>query len=345
MKLFIHDKFFDAFAKLPKTIQGRTRDLMKKFRDNSTSNAINYEKISTFKDPQLRTVRVNDTYRAIVHAPKTGDHYHLLWVDHHDKAMDWAKHKVFEWNRETQAYQVYELQEKASPTIKEEENREETVVSIYSDKQLLRIGVPEILLGSVKEINSFDDLEKWEKYLPQDVFENLFYLLDGLDINNLVRDVEEGKNKVVPETSINNQRHFYLVTDDEALEEVLSDDFVKWQIFLHPSQYAVAYGDFKGATKVTGGAGTGKTVAALHRAKHLSENELFPIEKPILFTTYTKALTSGLKKSFGALNIDSRKVKLQNIHAYAVEFAKEQGLIPLNAKILDFLDTDQRREI
>lgn len=70
IQLFIHDSFFDSFSALPKQIQKRTRELLKEFKENPTSSAINYEKISSFKDQTLRTIRVNDKYRAIVQAPE-----------------------------------------------------------------------------------------------------------------------------------------------------------------------------------------------------------------------------------------------------------------------------------
>src|SRR3954463_7937224 len=115
IQLFIHDSFFDSFSVLPRQIQKKTRELMKKFRSNPTSAAINYEKIKTFKDQTLRTVRVDEKYRAIVQAPESGDGYHLLWVDNHDEAMDWAKNKIFKWNQETQGFQLFE--ESVEPVV------------------------------------------------------------------------------------------------------------------------------------------------------------------------------------------------------------------------------------
>src|SRR5687768_7255337 len=112
--LFIHDSFFDSFAMLPKQIQKKTREFLRKFRENPKSSAINYEKINTFKDQSLRTVRIDIKYRAIIQAPEKGDGYHLLWVDNHDEAMDWAKNKIFSWNQETQAFQLFEQAEETA---------------------------------------------------------------------------------------------------------------------------------------------------------------------------------------------------------------------------------------
>ena len=49
-----------------------------------------------------------------------------------------------------------------------------------------------MLVPSVLKVNDFDDLDKLESYLPEDVFENLFYLLDGAHIDNLITSIREG---------------------------------------------------------------------------------------------------------------------------------------------------------
>ena len=49
----------------------------------------------------------------------------------------------------------------------------------------------------------------------------------------------------------------------------LEKPWERWLVFLSGSQKRIVTGHFNGASKVFGGAGTGKTVVALHRAKHL----------------------------------------------------------------------------
>ncbi len=335
INLFIYDKFFDAFAKLPQAVQKKTREFMKKFRENPYSSAINYEKINTFKDPNLRTVRIDQSYRAIIHSPKEGNNYHLLWVDNHDEAMDWAKNKLFEWNRETQTAQVFEIEEK----VIEKVNLSSNVInnpffSLFSDDQLLKIGVPESYLDKVKSINDIDDLEKFQALLPTDAFDNLFYLLDGIPIQTIIEEIEEGLNKDESSgLSINSQRSFVYIDNEEKLDELLSGDFAKWKIFLHPSQNIVAYSNFKGSVKVSGGAGTGKTIAALHRLKFLSKS-LKPDDKPIFFTTYTKSLVNNIEQCVIDLGITNEKIIIRNLHAFIVDFAKQNELISSKSRII-----------
>ena len=85
-----------------------------------------------------------------------------------------GKNKRIDWNEQTQAYQVFSLDE----GIEQEGDRKEDIPDLfmnkYRDKELIELGVPEVLVPSVLKVNDFDDLDKLESYLPEDVFENLF---------------------------------------------------------------------------------------------------------------------------------------------------------------------------
>jgi len=155
IKLFIHDSFFDAFSLLPRKIQKKTREFMKKFKEDPKSSAINYEKISTFRDQSLRTVRIDQKYRAIIQAPEEGNGYHLLWVDNHDEAMDWAQNKVFEWNSSTQSFQMYDKPNEAESTkvVKDKAASAPVLYKTYTDAQLTQIGVPnDLLCGAFRKL-------------------------------------------------------------------------------------------------------------------------------------------------------------------------------------------------
>jgi mRNA-degrading endonuclease RelE of RelBE toxin-antitoxin system len=332
MKLLFYDKFFDSFINLPKGIQKKVIDFQKKFREDSRSSGIHLEPISTFKDQSLRSARVDQTYRAIIKAPSSGDIFYLLWVDHHDKAYDWAANKVFQWNEQTQSMQMFVtpevVQERIEHTI--EENKKSTFFSKFTVEQLLQIGVPEVLIPSVEGVDNLADLEKLESYIPEDVFENLFYLLDGANIKQLIYDITEGKieeSSIEDQVgSINNQRSFIELTDDEVFNEILNSGLNKWKYYLHPSQRKLVNGDFKGSVKVSGGAGTGKTVAALHRLKFLS-NRISDGEK-VLFTTYTNALANNLNELVKDLDINHNKVEIHTIDSVASTLIKRYNLLP-----------------
>jgi len=349
MKLLFYDKFFDSLIDLPRGIQKKVVDFQKKFRENSKSSGIHLEPISTFKDKSLRSARVDQTYRAIIKAPDAGDIYYLLWVDHHDKAYDWAMNKVFQWNDETQSMQMFSAPEviEAFEETKTYTAQKDTFFSGFKTEQLLKIGVPEILLPSVRKLNSIDELEEIEKFIPTDVFENLFYLLDGADIKQLIFEIEEGKVKEkeieAKVNSINNQRNFIELTDDNLFNEVLSGSLNKWKYYLHPSQRKLIKSSFSGSVKVSGGAGTGKTVAALHRLKYISE--IKEESEKILFTTFTKALTKNLGHLVEGLGIDKTNLTISNIDEVIYLLVEEHEILPKDLKVFEYSSVKAGLEI
>ena len=78
----------------------------------------------------------------------------------------------------------------------------------------------------------------------------------------------------------------------EELEEALEYPWEKWTIFLHPAQLGLVERNYNGPTKVSGSAGTGKTVVALHRAAFLAKSN-FGVR--ILLTTFSDALANLLR--------------------------------------------------
>ena len=331
MKLYLGDKCWDKLFELPKNVQLRVRDFQRKFKENPFSPAINLEKIASFEDDSLRTARIDDTYRAII-GVASGDPYCLLYIDHHDEAMRWAQHKRFAWNSYTNSFQVTSItmEEVVEPRG---QKRDDTVFAKYTDEQLLRIGVPEHQLPLVRSIKDMDDLEKAESSLSGDVFEYLFYLMDdGTDINNIITEVEAGKEQD-GDSTINNKRNFIEITDDEELERVIAEGTEKWQIFLHPSQRLLVEKSYAGSLKVTGGGGTGKTVAAIHRLKKLTEKGSM---KSVLYTTFTRTLIKNISSRVRSMGIKSENCVIENIDKLALDMAKSYGLIPQTATVLDY---------
>ncbi|APT93366.1 hypothetical protein CPHO_11240 [Corynebacterium phocae] len=96
------------------------------------------------------------------------------------------------------------------------------------------------------------------------------------------------------------QMQFTHDPDADAMEAIIeSADFNAWRIFVHPQQRNIITANHKGAARVTGGAGTGKTVVLIHRAKHLMEQSP---EARVLMTTYTKSLAESLKLNMNILD-------------------------------------------
>lgn len=328
MRILLGDKFFDAFIKLPKQIQSKVMDFQKKFSENSKSASINLEKISTFKDNNLRTARIDQKYRAIIGVTPGFNDFYLLWIDNHDEAMDWAKNKLFELNENTSVAQLFTVPEVED--ILQEDSVQNPRSSKWSLEDLLELGVPKELIPIVHNLKSLDDLEKVEKYLPEDAFENLFNLFDGADINLLKADLKQEMEVEGLESALS--KRFYTILDDELMESLLNGDFEKWQVFLHPSQRKIVDSDYSGSFKVTGGAGTGKTVAALHRTKRLTS--AIKIDQKVLFCTFTNALKRNLEDLICKFKIQSSKVELNTVDSAGWELGNQFNLINKNTVVL-----------
>ncbi len=333
MRLFFADTCFDAIFKLPKRIQDKVVAFQRKFREDNTANGIHLEPIAQFKDASLRTARIDDNYRAVV-GVLDGDNYWLLYVADHEKAYRWGTNKRFAWNENTHACQIITLEEKtAEPAAPTAETAETAVFAGVPQEKILKIGVPQECVGKVTAIRSLDDLDALEGILPEDAYENIFNIMDGESIDSIIADIEEGQahgdtDKLL---SDNNKRRFVELTDDDALQRIIEQGMDKWQIFLHPSQRKLVYADYKGTMKVSGGAGTGKTIAAIHRLKHLCETP----GANVLFTTYTRTLSDNLAESIEKLGIPRQKYTLRNIDRVLLDTA-ERLKVKEGYKVLDY---------
>jgi superfamily I DNA/RNA helicase len=335
MKFYIHDRCLERMLELPKATSKKILEFQRKFRENPHNAAINLESIHEFKDKKLRTARIDLKYRAIIATSTKGDAFYMLWVDNHDEAMDWAKSKVFEWNESTSSVQIFTSPLSITLPGQAAPKSDKGLFKKYSESDLQQIGVPDKLQVVVRSIADLDELGNIEKDLPPDAFENLFKLADGVDIKTLIQEVEEGRNISPGETLSDNDKRFYVEVSDKLMEDAINGDFDKWQVFLHPTQRRLVESSFKGSAKVTGGAGTGKTVVALHRIKHLSDKYPSSREKRIVFTTYTNQLTEHLEALAKRIDIDLSRVMVTNIDSLVRELAKKYRIMDDASRVLD----------
>lgn len=342
MRLFLEESCWDAIMGLPRDVQNKFKEFRRKFKENPKSAAINLESISDFKDSSMRTARLGLEYRMII-GVVGGEDYCLLHIGHHDEAMDWARNKKFIWNDRISSFQVISVEHAEEQDRKENLSQTETYAfSKYTDEQLMRIGVPAENMALVRKFKDLDDLDRYENDLPQDVWENLYYLLDSGDIDRIIYDVEEGKRKESEHEqqlqSENNRRRFIDITDDEELEKILKEDLKQWMVFLHPSQRRIVEGNYKGSLKVSGGGGTGKTVAALHRLKRLCSTT-YEGNGKVLYTAYNRALVDNLSSIVQQMDVPKQRYELETVDTLARTIAKANKLA--NGKTIVF-DNDER---
>lgn len=336
-KVALSQDFLGQLAGIPSAIQGKILKWAIKFQADPTDSGINYEKINAARDANLRSVRVDQDWRGIVFKPKQGDVYVLLYVDHHDAAYQWAKNRKIAVNPVTGAMQVVVLaehQETPSDEVKRDAPiaNKESLFSGLTDGDLLALGTPTEMLKSVRGISSEDELDAMQGSLPVEAYEGLFLVAAGDTVDQILSSRETRVDRVIDTDDFaaslqtpESQSRFVIVDDDEALTAILNAPLAQWRVFLHPAQKKLAVGDRSGPMRVLGGAGTGKTVLAMHRAKWLAENRC-PEGKKILFTTFTRNLANDIEENLKTLCSAATlsKIEVRNLDAWVHTFLRSR---------------------
>ena len=329
VKVAISSDFLTAFARLPRSIQGKVTEFINKFRNDPTSPGINYEKLNKGVDKKIYSVRIDDTYRGIVVREKDTGVYLLLWVDHHDEAYDWAARKRCEVNPKTGAVQIFDVQ-----TVTEEVSvpADASLFKEATDEQLLELGVPEEQLGFVHAFTDKEAFYSASDAMPQDAFEYLSWIVEGIPVDEVLDYAKEERGGKDAHGSISEAlelplslKSFVVVEGEDELHRIMAEPLEKWRVFLHPTQRKIVNRDYSGPARVLGGAGTGKTVVAMHRAKHLA-SQLDGNER-ILFTTFTANLASDIRENLRKICTveELRRIEVIHLDAWVNRFLRESG--------------------
>lgn len=343
--LAIDKSFLDEYSVLEKHVQGLVKAAIDKFDEHTFAGA-HLEKIHNSKDPRMRTIRIDSFWRGVILAPESGSTYYLLKVLPHDKAIAYARSHRVTVNHALGVVEVRneEALNQVTPGLADTaRTTEKRLFGHVNDADLTRLGIDAKVLPLVRVLTTDVHLEALQTVLPQTQCDVLFLLSDGtmsveevwqqvaeyapsepVDTGDLVAAMRRSSDRVV------------FVSGNADLERILEHPFAAWRVFLHPAQRKIAYTPtYAGPVQVTGGAGTGKTVTALHRAAYLAERaagDLFGAADggpSILFTTFTRNLAEALNSQFGLLVEDSevrRQVEILNVDRLAYRVvARERG--------------------
>lgn len=337
-KIAMSDDFLKSFAAVPRDQQQAVLTFVAKFRQNPTATGINYERIHDAGDPNMRSVRVNDNIRGIVLKPDVGNVYCLLWVDRHDDAYQWARRHRVAIHPDVGSIQIYAVEvagPSAAPTVPAAVAAASGLFADLKDREIRRLGVPDEMLSAVRLVTSDQELEDLEKQLPDEAFEALFMFAAGESYEKIVAD-QTAPETVDPVDFVAalerdaTKRHFVVLTDDSDLEALLAAPLERWRVFLHPSQRKLVERDWAGPAKVTGGAGTGKTVVAMHRAARLARQFSALPGKPVVFTTFTKTLADDIQQHLELLCTpqELEKILVVNLDQWASTVLRRFGYKP-----------------
>ena len=109
------------------------------------------------------------------------------------------------------------------------------------------------------------------------------------------------------------QRRFRVIGSIDELERALEFPWDKWTIFLHPAQRHIVEQDYSGPARVSGSAGSGKTIVALHRAVFLARSNP---DSRVLLTTFSETLANALRTRLRRLvSNEPRLAERLEVHA------------------------------
>jgi mRNA-degrading endonuclease RelE of RelBE toxin-antitoxin system len=309
MEFRIADTFTSSLTRLTAQEQKAVKTTAFDLQLNPSSPGLSFHKLDRAKDPNFWSVRVNSDIRLIVH--RTGSSLLLVYVDHHDDAYKWAERRKIERHPTTGAMQLVEVRERikeveivqpaevaeaAEPAPQAPEAASDPKPKLFDNLrkfELMAFGVPEEWVGDVRKATE-DTLFDVIEHLPQEAQEALLKLAVGEKPEPPVATPVEADPFAHPDA----QRRFRMLTNVEELERALEFPWEKWAVFLHPDQLQYVERKYNGPARISGSAGTGKTVVALHRAVHLVR------ERPdsrILLTTFSKTLANALRVKLGHL--------------------------------------------
>lgn len=307
--------FQRSLQDLDRNFQAAAKETVTDYLMNPDASGLNFERVQGARDKNFYSVRVNQDIRIILY--KKGARVLFLHADHHDKAYAWAERHHLTENERTGAPQlvntdIEEIQKKIAVPAYEYEVQEPAIFANRSDDYLLDLGVPQDLLSLVKEIPR-SGLYDLIDHLPEEVTERLLRLADGETV------VPPGKPDLEdPFEHPDAKRRFRTIENREELERALEYPWEQWMVFLHPMQEEVVQRDYSGPARVTGAAGTGKTVVALHRVARLYEQNPDAL---IFFTTFSKALVARLEPKLelllGRASTWNDRITVENLHKVA----------------------------
>lgn len=291
MNFLISDTFTDSLARLAGDEQKAAKTTAFDLQLNPASPGLKFHKLDKAKDKNLWSVRVSSDLRIIVH--KTGDSLMLCYVDHHDKAYHWAERRKLETHPRTGAAQFVEVRETVQeinvPKYVEAEHpaTRPALFAGVTEETLLGYGVPAEWLNDVRGADE-DTLLDLADHLPAEAAEALLELAVG-GMPRAASPVAAGAGSFEHPDA---QRRFRLINTPEELERALEYPWEKWMVFLHPAQRGHVEQDYNGPARISGSAGTGKTIVALHRAVFLARKHP---EARVLLTTFSGTLANALR--------------------------------------------------
>lgn len=320
-------QFADETAKMDGTLKQKVLTFMGKFQ-RGVDGGLDLKQPKSARSSAVFTARVNDNYRAVL-ADVGGEAWALISVRPHDDAYDFAGTLRVEVNPRTGGFDIIDetalataralaagttrvVEAPDTPTVQEATTEPEPELVELDEDELLSVGLDPETAHSLAGSANRKQAEAVAENLPTAQGAALLDVLAGRPITEIQADymapepVDTGDVQAALKRPVS-QMTFVDMEDAQAVQAAMSGSLEAWRVWLHPAQRTLAdHGPWKGSFRVTGGAGTGKTVTAVHRAVHLARQSGLTRTPgarfaPVVFVTYTRNLATAIEAQVRAV--------------------------------------------
>lgn len=333
-----------SLRKLPDRVSLKFMDLMTRYMSDPSANGLNLETVEGAKDSLIKSLRVDQGYRAI--AFEVGRDIMFVHVNEHDKAYRWAVARRVKLDPSTNRIRVIEELDATKVEAEAPAPSEARLFGEVADKRLRALGVPDEELPAIRALATIEALEAAEEDFDPLTYQVLYALAAGYSdeevyaLTGVAEEPQEVPVAVDEELTFDqlieteeSRQTIFIPESQEELRRVFEEGLEGWRVFLHPDQRKLAYRDYNGPAMVRGGAGTGKTVVAMHRGKYLADqikDDPARTGQRVLLTTFTTSLAHDIEANLRTLcpdHLDARppRIEVINLDRWVSQFLKRKN--------------------
>jgi len=355
--------------KLDGSVERAAYTFLQKLQRDDTSPGLHIEPMVNAVDERARTGRVNKQWRAVLYklTSAQGNHYVYMGTYPHDEAIDIARsHKlkmnlalgvpeferIIEATDTTPTQPAAPVEEPSSTTPALSEGQEHTQTDQvnqlgehWTQEELVETaGIAPRFAQQALAATTLAELNAVINEAPEAQGLVLLELAHGKDLETV--KAELGLESVAPGDEDQQLQEYlrrpatvgfvYVGDNPQELKDALeSKNFDGWRVFLHPEQRRYAEQQTSGSYRISGGAGTGKTVVLVHRARNLAHRDP---QARIILTTFTKVLADSLSTQLQQLDAKVHQTQTLGQPGVAV-----LGIDQIAARVVAEATEEQRR--
>ena len=356
MAFHVSDNVIDFMMEVDVKVGKQIQKAIKLIKADPSNPSLRRHKLNKMPSKDLVSYSPNMDIRIICLEPNNSDFY-LVHANHHDLAYRWAETRKVSLDSITGGVQVISLVEQTISLEREIEagspsesnlrewseelppRKKETsyLFDSYSDSELETFGITDRFMELVRRIRVEDDLVALMGTIPASVIDILVERIPAAgnsandeDFNAVKTTLEEVREEIKFSTFADDESLKHWIED---LEKALNMPFSGWKTYLHPAQRKAVTRNSKGALRIAGGAGTGKTVVGLHRIRYLLDQGFEKVSMITYNRTLAESLTQLVKSLYG--NSYQNRIEVISFYDFLIQITKKQGLSVRGSEIKD----------